>query len=78
MEAINLGAGNGISVLELVHTFEAANDMKLSYVSGPRRGGDRPAFWADAGKAKNLLGWEATASCQAKCNTLLMNSIGDR
>ena len=56
VEAINLGTGNGISVLELVHAFENANDLQLAYVIGPRRDGDLPAFWADAAKAKELLG----------------------
>ena len=68
-EAINLGTGNGISVLELVHAFEKANDMKLPHVIGPRRDGDLPAFWADASKAKQLLGWEATHSVEDMCRT---------
>ena len=68
-EAINLGTGNGISVLELVHAFENANDMKLNFVIGPRRAGDLPAFWADATKAKNFLGWEATHSVEDMCRS---------
>jgi len=69
VEAINLGTGNGISVLELVTAFEEANDMKLPYVIGPRRDGDLPAFWADAKKAKELLGWEATHSVADMCKS---------
>ena len=72
VEAINLGTGNGISVLELVHAFETANDMKLPYVIGPRRDGDLPAFWADAEKAKNLLGWEATHTVEDMCKSAWM------
>ena len=64
-----MGTGNGISVLELVHAFENANDMKLNFVIGPRRAGDLPAFWADATKAKNLLGWEATHSVEDMCRS---------
>ena len=60
VEAINLGTGNGISVLELVNAFQKVNGIELPYVIGPRRDGDLPAFWADAEKAKKLLGWEAT------------------
>ena len=60
VEAINLGTGNGVSVLELVHAFEKANGIRVPYVIGPRRDGDLPAFWADATKARKLLGWEAT------------------
>lgn len=68
-EAVNLGTGNGISVLELVRAFEKANDMKLPYVIGPRRDGDLPAFWADANKAKQLLGWEATHTVEDMCRS---------
>ena len=69
VEAINLGTGNGISVLELVTAFEKVNDMKLPYVIGPRRDGDLPAFWADATKAKELLGWEATHTVEDMCRS---------
>ena len=69
VEAINLGTGSGISVLELVHAFENANSMKLNFVIGPRRDGDLPAFWADAAKAKKLLGWEATHSVEDMCRS---------
>ncbi|MBE6899164.1 MAG: UDP-glucose 4-epimerase GalE [Ruminococcaceae bacterium] len=69
VEAINLGTGNGVSVMELVHAFNEANDMELPYVIGPRREGDLPAFWADAHKAKNLLGWEATHTLEDMCRS---------
>ena len=68
-QAINLGTGNGISVLELVHAFASANHIKLPYVIGPRRAGDLPAFWADASKAKELLGWEATHTVEDMCRS---------
>ncbi len=69
VEAINLGTGNGVSVMELVHAFNEANDMELPYVIGPRRDGDLPAFWADAQKAKTLLGWEATHTLEDMCKS---------
>lgn len=69
VEAINLGTGNGISVLELVHAFNEANHMELPYVIGPRREGDLPAFWADAAKAKKLLNWEATHTVEDMCRS---------
>ena len=69
VEAINLGTGNGVSVMELVKAFDKANDMELPYVIGPRRGGDLPAFWADAEKAKTLLGWEATHTLEDMCKS---------
>jgi len=69
VEAVNLGTGRGISVLELVHAFQNANAMQLPHVIGPRRDGDLPAFWADAEKAKTLLGWEATHTVEDMCRS---------
>ena len=69
-EAFNLGTGNGVSVLELVHAFENANGIKLPYVIGPRREGDLPAFWADATKAKEILGWEAVHTVEDMCRSV--------
>ena len=69
VEAINLGTGNGISVLDLVNAFNKANHMDLPCVIGPRREGDLPAFWADATKAKELLGWEATHTVEDMCRS---------
>lgn len=57
-EAINLGAGHGYSVLELVKAFEDVNQVKIPYVIKPRREGDLAAYWADASKAEKLLGWQ--------------------
>ena len=68
-EAINLGTGNGISVLELVNAFQKVNGIQLPYVIGPRRDGDLPAFWADATKAKELLGWEAKYGVEEMCKS---------
>ncbi len=68
-EAINLGTGNGISVTELVNAFETVNGLKLNYVYGPRRDGDLPAFWADATKARELLGWEAKYTVEDMCRS---------
>ena len=68
-EAFNLGTGTGVSVLELVNAFEQANGIRLPYVIGPRRDGDLPAFWADASKAKDVLGWEATHTVEDMCRS---------
>ena len=69
VEDINLGTGNGISVLELVNAFQKVNGIKLPYEIGPRRDGDLPAFWADATKAKTLLGWEAKYTVEDMCRS---------
>lgn len=55
----NLGRGEGVSVLELIHAFEKANDLKIPYVIKPRRPGDIATSYADPSKANKELGWKA-------------------
>ncbi len=55
----NLGTGKGISVLQLVNTFEDVNQIKISYDIVERRKGDIAECYADASKAKRELNWEA-------------------
>ena len=59
VEAVNLGTGQGYSVLEIVSAFEKASGQKIAYEFAPRRAGDIAMFYADPGKAKSLLGWQA-------------------
>lgn len=63
----NLGRGNGISVLQLVNTFEKVNNLKIPYEIVERRDGDLPAFYADATKAYNELGWKTELSVEEMC-----------
>lgn len=63
----NLGTGVGYSVLDLVTTFEKANNIKLQYKMAPRRAGDLPELYADATKAKEELGWVATKTLEDMC-----------
>jgi len=58
-DAINLGTGNGTSVLEIVHAFEKENNITIPYVLTDRRPGDNATTYADPGKANELLGWHA-------------------
>lgn len=67
VEEINLGTGRGYSVLEMVKAFEKASGRKIPYRIGPRRAGDIAAYWADASKAKTVLGWEARHGIEAMC-----------
>lgn len=67
VEAINLGTGTGVSVLEMVAAFEEASGQQIPYQFMPRRKGDLPAFWADSRKAQELLGWQATKTIQDMC-----------
>lgn len=58
-EVINIGTGSGISVLEIIHTFEEVSSQKLKWNFGPRREGDVEAIYADVAKAKRILNWES-------------------
>jgi UDP-glucose 4-epimerase len=56
-DIINLGSGNGYTVLEAIHAFENATAQKLNYTIGNRREGDTIAVYADITKATTTLGW---------------------
>lgn len=58
-EIFNIGTGKPLSVLELLHAFEAANGVKVNYRMGARRAGDTTAVWADPTLANEKLGWKA-------------------
>jgi len=66
----NLGTGKGYSVLDVIKAFEKACGRKLAYVIKPRRAGDIAACYADAGKAKRELGWEAQLGIDDMCQSL--------
>jgi UDP-glucose 4-epimerase len=53
----NLGTGNGVSVLEVIKSFERVSETKLKYEVGKRREGDVVAVYANNDKAKKELGW---------------------
>jgi UDP-glucose 4-epimerase len=56
--ALNLGNGSGFSVREVLAAVEAASGKPVPYRVGPRRAGDPPVLVADAGRAREVLGWE--------------------
>src|ERR1041385_7118116 len=57
-EVFNLGTGNGVTVLEAIHSFEKVSGVKLNYEVGPRRPGDIIAIYANNDLAKKVLGWQ--------------------
>ena len=63
----NLGTGQGYSVLEIVKAFSEACGKELPYVIAPPRSGDVAICYADASKAKEELGWEATRGIEQMC-----------
>ncbi len=64
---INLGTGNGVSVLEMVHAYEKACGHAINYRIAPRRAGDIATSYANASRAKELLGWEAHETLETMC-----------
>jgi len=66
-EAINLGTGNGVSVLQLKDAFQKASGIEIPFEITPRRPGDPDEVYANADKAKKLLGWEAKLDVDQMC-----------
>lgn len=67
LHTINLGTGNGVSVLEIVGAFERASGRSVPYEIVARRPGDIAACWADPGLAQELLQWKASRSLTQMC-----------
>lgn len=59
VEIFNLGTGRGLSVLELINSFERATGVPVPHKIGSRRAGDIEKIWADPKKANEDLGWKA-------------------
>ena len=66
--AVNLGTGNGYSVLDVVKAFEEASSCSIPYRISPRRQGDVAACYANANLAEQLLGWRAHLDLAAMCS----------
>jgi UDP-glucose 4-epimerase len=64
---VNLGTGQGVSVLELVEGMRAATQTPVPYQISDRRPGDVAAVYADASLAQSLLGWRAELNVQDMC-----------
>lgn len=64
-QAINLGTGNGTSVLEIVNTFKEISGQDIPYKIVPRRAGDLATVYADANLAHELFDWQATKNLHA-------------
>ena len=62
--AINLGSGNGVTVKELVQAFENVYQQPLPKRDAPPREGDVAGAFANADRAKKLLGWETKLSIE--------------
>ena len=60
--ALNLGTGNGHSVLDIIRIAESVTGSPVRHRIVPRRPGDPPALVAAPGKAQQVLGWRAARS----------------
>jgi UDP-glucose 4-epimerase len=67
-EVFNLGTGTGLSVFEILRTFEQATGQKVRYKIYPRRPGDIAQVYADTTLANQVLKWSADTPLR---NTLL-------
>ena len=63
-EFFNVGTGNGVSVLGLLHAFERATGQKVNYKIVGRRAGDIEQIYADTTKANKVLGWKSDVSLE--------------
>jgi UDP-glucose 4-epimerase len=64
---VNLGTGDGVSVLEMVETFERVSGVPIPRKIVERREGDAAVCYADPSRAKELLGWEAKLGVEEMC-----------
>ncbi len=65
---VNLGTGNGYSVLDVVRAFESASGQPIAYKFAPRRAGDIAECFADPALAAELLGWRAVRGLDDMCS----------
>ncbi len=67
VDAVNLGTGNGYSVLEIVSEYEKATGKKIPYVIDGRRAGDIAECYANPAKAKKMLNWQSEYGIKEMC-----------
>jgi UDP-glucose 4-epimerase len=64
---VNLGTGNGTTVLELVRAFETATGRQIPVNIAPRRAGDVASYYANPALAERLFGWKAKLNVEDMC-----------
>lgn len=67
LDVINLGTGQGYSVLDMVKAFSKACGKEIPYEIKPRRAGDIAMCYADPAKAAEVLGWKAERGLDEMC-----------
>jgi len=66
---INVGTGQGATVLELTKTFEVASEQPVAFEIAASRLDDVAASLVDPSKAKRLLGWQAEHNLKDICDS---------
>jgi UDP-glucose 4-epimerase len=66
-EILNIGAGKGTTVLELIKFFEDTSGVTIKYKYLSRREGDLPTFWADSSKALKKINWQPERNIKNVC-----------
>ena len=69
IDIFNLGTGKGSSVLEVVKSYEKANNVKVPYQICERRAGDITVAYANADKAEKDLHWKAETTLEEALRT---------
>ena len=67
MLAVNLGTGQGTSVLQLISAFERVSGKSVPCAMHGRRPGDIASMWADPARAWQALGWRAELDLDRMC-----------
>lgn len=67
---VNLGTGQGYSVLEMLEAYEKATKKELAYEIVGRREGDIAECYADPSFAKKIIGWSATRGVEQMCESV--------
>ncbi len=67
---VNLGRGEGYSVLDVIRAFEAASGQSIAYELQGRREGDIGLCYADTSLAQERLGWQADRNLESMCADL--------
>ncbi len=64
---VNLGTGQGYSVLDMLHAYERACGFDLSHEILPRRAGDIAEVYGNPSKAQDVLGFRAQLGLDDMC-----------
>ncbi|MDR2166188.1 MAG: UDP-glucose 4-epimerase GalE [Zoogloeaceae bacterium] len=67
--AVNLGTGQGYSVLEMVRAFAAKSGRNIPYRIVARRSGDVAQCYANPEKARQLFNWSAKRGLSEMCES---------